>query len=198
MRTNYVLIDLENVQVEALTALIDDHFKVLVFVGATQAKLPYDLVAAMQRLGDRAEYIKIAGTGPNALDFHIAFYIGQLSAKDPTAYFHVVSKDKGFDPLIKHLKSRKMFSARSSKIEDIPLIKASTKKSPEDRAQMFIDMLCQPKATRPRKESTLASAIASFFHKQISDEEVAAVIEALQAARFLMISAGKVTYTESG
>ena len=183
---------------EALTALIDDHFKVLVFVGATQAKLPYDLVAAMQRLGDRAEYIKIAGTGPNALDFHIAFYIGQLSAKDPTAYFHVVSKDKGFDPLIKHLKSRKMFSARSSKIEDIPLIKASTKKSPEDRAQMFIDMLCQPKATRPRKESTLASAIASFFHKQISDEEVAAVIEALQAARFLVISAGKVTYTESG
>ena len=198
MRTNYVLIDLENVQAEALTALVDDHFKVLLFVGATQAKLPYDLVAAMQRLGDRAEYIKIAGTGPNALDFHIAFYIGQLSAKDPTAYFHVVSKDKGFDPLIKHLKSRKMFSARSSKIEDIPLIKASTKKSPEDRAQMFIDMLCQPKATRPRKESTLASAIASFFHKQISDEEVAAVIEALQAARFLVISAGKVTYTESG
>jgi len=198
VRTNYVLIDLENVQAEALTALVDDHFKVLLFVGATQAKLPYDLVAAMQRLGDRAEYIKIAGTGPNALDFHIAFYIGQLSAKDPTAYFHVVSKDKGFDPLIKHLKSRKMFSARSSKIEDIPLIKASTKKSPEDRAQMFIDMLCQPKATRPRKESTLASAIASFFHKQISDEEVAAVIEALQAARFLVISEGKVTYTESG
>jgi len=198
VRTNYVLIDLENVQAEALTALVDDHFKVLLFVGATQAKLPYDLVAAMQRLGDRAEYIKIVGSGPNALDFHIAFYIGQLSAKDPNSYFHVVSKDKGFDPLIKHLKSRKIFSARSSKIEDIPLVKASTKKSPEDRAQMFIDMLCQPKATRPRKESTLASAIASFFHKQISDEEVAAVIEALQAARFLVISAGKVTYTESG
>ena len=74
MRTNYVLIDLENVQAEALTALVDDHFKVLLFVGATQAKLPYDLVAAMQRLGDRAENIfldfrcLISGSKPLSFD----------------------------------------------------------------------------------------------------------------------------------
>lgn len=30
---------------------------------------------------ERAEYIRISGNGSNALDFHIAFHIGELSAK---------------------------------------------------------------------------------------------------------------------
>lgn len=34
-RTNYVLIDFENVQPEAMSMLDHEHFKVLVFVGAT-------------------------------------------------------------------------------------------------------------------------------------------------------------------
>ena len=40
MRTNYVLIDFENVQPESLVGLQQDHFKVLVFVGANQTKVP--------------------------------------------------------------------------------------------------------------------------------------------------------------
>jgi hypothetical protein len=86
-----VLIDLENVQPESLSALHHEHFKVIVFVGATQTKLPFDLVAAMQLMGEKAEYVKISSSGSNALDFHIAFYIGQLAAQDSSAYFHVVS-----------------------------------------------------------------------------------------------------------
>jgi hypothetical protein len=82
--------------------------KVLVFVGASQAKIPFELAAAMQRLGDDAQYVKIGGNGKNALDFHLAFYVGELVAKDPEAYFHILSKDTGFDPLIKRLKTRKV------------------------------------------------------------------------------------------
>jgi hypothetical protein len=52
----------------------------------------------MQALGAKAQYVKISGNGSNALDFHIAFYIGHLGAVDPTAYFHIISKDAGFDP----------------------------------------------------------------------------------------------------
>ena len=107
LRTNYVLIDYENVQPEVLPGLDADHFKVLLFVGANQAKLSFDIVSAMQRLGTRAEYIKIAGNGSNALDFHIAFYIGHLAAQDQTGYFHIISKDTGFDPLIQHLSRRR-------------------------------------------------------------------------------------------
>ena len=52
-------------------------------------------------------YVKISGTGPNALDFHIAFYIGQFAEKDPGANFYIVSQDAGFDPLLNHLKTLK-------------------------------------------------------------------------------------------
>ena len=76
MRTNYVLIDYENVQPTSLAGLDAEHFRVLVFVGASQNKLTFDTAAAVQKLGARAEYIKIAGNGSNALDFHIAFHIG--------------------------------------------------------------------------------------------------------------------------
>ena len=72
MRTNYVFIDFENVQPESLGLLEHEHFKLFVFVGAGQTKLPFEIAASLQRLGPRAEYIKISGNGSNALDFHIA------------------------------------------------------------------------------------------------------------------------------
>ena len=84
MRTN-VLIDYENVQSEDLSALKQDNFRIIVFVGARQTKIPFETAVALQQLGSNAEYVKISGSGPNALDFHIAFYIGQLAEKDPEA-----------------------------------------------------------------------------------------------------------------
>src|SRR5687767_2649597 len=108
VRPNIVLIDFESVQPASLEVLAADHFKVKVFVGATQTKLPFDLVTAIQRMGDRAEYIKISGVGPNALDFHIAYYIGRIASQEPDAFFHIISKDTGFDPLIQHLKDNKI------------------------------------------------------------------------------------------
>jgi len=123
--TNFVLIDFESVQPESLEALGRNQFRVIVFIGASQTKIPFEIASALQQMGNSAEYIKISGNGKNALDFHIAFAIGQLSVKDPTAYFHIISKDGGFDPLIQHLKSKKIPTARWSKIEDIPLLKKS-------------------------------------------------------------------------
>lgn len=70
MQINYVLIDYENVQPSALSALDKEFFKVYVFIGANQAKVNFDVVEALQRLGSNGKYIKISGNGPNALDFH--------------------------------------------------------------------------------------------------------------------------------
>ena len=81
MRTNFVLIDFENVQPASLAPLERDGFKVFVFVGANQTKVSVDVAAALQRLGTNAEYIRISGNGKNALDFHIAYYIGKLAAQ---------------------------------------------------------------------------------------------------------------------
>ena len=106
--TNYVLIDFENVQPKNLELLEGHPFQVFVFVGANQTKVPMNVVKAMQALGENGKYIEISGSGRNALDFHITYYLGQLVTEDPKGHFHLISRDKGFDPLIRHLKDRKI------------------------------------------------------------------------------------------
>lgn len=172
MRTNYVLIDHENVHLEALAGLDAEHFKVLLFVGASQNKLAYELAAAVQKMGSRAEYVKISGNGSNALDFHIAFYIGQLAAQDPAAYFHIISKDTGFDPLIQHLRGKKISVARSNSIADIPLLKASNAKSASEKIDVIVGNLKQRGSAKPRTIKTLSSTISSLFQKQLAEEEL--------------------------
>jgi hypothetical protein len=82
MRTNHVLVDYENVQPKSLAALVGDQpFKVLLFVGASQAKVSFEVAGSMQALGSNASYIKISGNGPNALDFHVAYYIGRIACE---------------------------------------------------------------------------------------------------------------------
>jgi hypothetical protein len=194
MRNNIVLIDFENVQPEAFSQLAQDHFRVLVFVGANQTKLPFEVAASLQKLGAKAEYVKISGNGSNALDFHIAYYIGKIAAEDPAAYFHIVSKDHGFDPLVQHLKTKKIFAGRVKDVSEIPLLKVGTKKTPAERVQFVVEKLAQPKVTKPRTVKTLASAVGSFFQKQLSEEEVAAVIESMVKQGVISVAGTKVIY----
>ena len=194
MRTNYVLIDFESVQPESLETLSHDHYKVIVFVGANQTKLPFELAKSLQNLGSRAEYIKLSGHGSNALDFHIAYYIGRLAAIDPSAYFHVISKDRGFDSLIQHLRSKKILAGRVRTIADIPVVKASNSKSPQERIAVILAKLQQLKAAKPRTIKTLSSTIASLFQNRLSAEEVAFLVQSLANEGYLVVVGTKVTY----
>lgn len=196
MRRNLVLIDLESVQPESLQLLAPEYFRVKVFVGATQSKLSFELASAVQQMGERAEYIKIAGVGKNALDFHIAYYIGRIAAEQPDTYFHIISLDTGFDPLVQHLKDKNTFCGRWASLEEIPAVKMAQVRTPEERAILFSSKLLQPNATRPGTEKALRSAIAAHFRRQLTDEEITAVVAALQRPGHLSIAAGKVVYAE--
>jgi hypothetical protein len=127
MSSNFILVDFENVQPDLLAAVEQAKFGVIVFVGASQTKVPFEMAAALQQMGPDATYVKISGNGKNALDFHIAFWIGQLSARFPSAAFHIISKDNGFDPLIAHLKERGISAARRPSISEIPQLKAPSR-----------------------------------------------------------------------
>ena len=194
LRTNYVLIDFENVHPECLAPLAPDHFKVIVFVGAKQERVPFGIAAALQRLGGRGEYVKIAGNGPNALDFHIAYYIGHLSSIEPDAYFHVISRDTGFDPLIEHLRTKKILASRSNDIDSIPRIKAANVMSADERLRFVMDSLEKAKAARPRTVRTLTSTIASLFQKRIAEKEIANLISSLEAKGVVAIDGAHVRY----
>ena len=66
--------------------LAAENFKIIVFVGASQTKVTFEAAAALQRMGDKAEYVKISGNGPNALDFHMSYYLGTLSKEHPEGF----------------------------------------------------------------------------------------------------------------
>lgn len=194
LRTNYVLVDYENVQPDALALLADEHFKVIVFVGANQTKVTFEAAEALQRMGNKAEYIKISGNGPNALDFHIAFYIGELARNDPTPYFHILSKDAGFDPLIKHLKTRNVLVSRWRNVADIPLIKMAEAKSPQQKLELVVANLQQRGTSKPRAVKTLSSTINSLFQKQLSEQDLTTLVEGLRKKGYIQINGTKVSY----
>ena len=79
MRTNFVLVDYENVQPKDIGLLQGGPFKVKVFLGPKQSKVSVALDEALQPLGGNAEYVLLETAGNNAVDFHIAYYIGILS-----------------------------------------------------------------------------------------------------------------------
>ena len=199
MKTNFVLVNFENVQPKNMSLLSGGTFKIKVFLGTNQVKIPLEMARALQLFGPDAEYIQIDGNGSNALDFHIAYYIGQLAAVNPDASFHVISKDKGFDPLIKHLKAKKVFCQRSTSIADIPLVKISNAKSAPaksapEKIDAVIDNLAKRKASRPRTLKTLRSTIKALFVNQLADEELEELLEQLARRGAIDIKDGKVSY----
>ena len=101
---HHLFVDFENVQKLDLSGFRDRVVKVALFLGAKQKRLDTTLV---QQLVERAEHVhlvRLTSSGKNALDFALAHYLGRAICGDPTGFFHVVSKDQGFDPLIDHLR----------------------------------------------------------------------------------------------
>ena len=194
MPINYVLIDFENVQPKNLEILKNHSFKILVFVGSNQTKIPLDLATAMQEFGEDAQYIKIAGNGQNSLDFHIAYYIGQLSFKDPEGYFHIISRDTGFDPLIKHLRAKKIRIHRENDLAEIPLIRISNTTNNDEKVAAIVKNPAGRGQSKPRKTKTLANTINSLFTQKLDEKELSELITKLQEQNYIIVNQGNVTY----
>lgn len=194
MVTNYILIDFENVHPKNLELVTKHPFKVFVFVGASQTKVPFDLADSMQLLGNSAKYIKIAGNGQNALDFHIAYYIGELAGKDPDAHFHIISKDKGFDPLIKHLKGRKIKVMRETDLAEIPLLRVPVSTSNDEKVAAIVKNLGGRGQSRPRKVRTLENTINNLFTRKLDKSELGSLIKELQKRKLIIVNQGNVSY----
>jgi PIN domain-containing protein len=164
---------LENVQPKDLVQLQRHSFKIKVFYGAHQTKIPLALAKELQRLGpDAAEYIDVQGTGRNALDFHIAYYIGRLSAESPDATFHIISKDTGFDPLIKHLRTQDITWHRLASLSAVPCPGSPAPASSTDLIQKVANTLLNRKDSRPRTRKTLATFIKAQLNKHATEEAV--------------------------
>lgn len=192
MKTNFVLVDYENVQPRDLALLPRENVRLKIFRGPTIKKYPVDLVEAVQPFGEHADYVAISKSGPNALDMHIAFYIGRLSYEHDDAFFHIISKDQGFDALLPHLKAQGIYCLRHESITDIPLVKYSID-TPAQLAQRFAAKL-EAGATRPSTPAKLRAAIKAAFSNCVDDAKVNAIAAELERLAIVQEVSGKLSY----
>lgn len=196
--TEYVLIDFENVQPKNLEILKQHPFKVFVFCGADQARIPRAFVLAMQDLGANGRYVNMSGNGRNALDFHIACYLGELATRDPEAHFHIISRDKGFDPLIRHLRDRGISVRRETDLAEIPVLRMAGTASRNEKIDSIVRNLKGRGQSRPRKVKTLENTINSLFTKKLEETELRSLIDELTERRYISVSEGKISYQLEG
>jgi PIN domain-containing protein len=212
MKLHYILIDYENVQVKSLALLKGDHFRVRVFLGPKNTRLATELVLAMKELGERADYIVLEAGGHNALDFHITYYLGRLAAADPAGSFYIISKDTGFDSLIKHINKCGIHCERVISIDTLPCLdklalsvkaapitkeKPVTKKRTQELVELVLVNLTKRKAAAPRTEKTLRSTIKSVSGAKYSDKEIDAVFNRLVTLKYVVMEGGRISYNLS-
>ena len=118
MTKKLLLVDLENKHKVDLSPL-DESFRAIIFVGANQNPPKASKKPSTAHRFSRVDFLKISGSGKNALDFHIAFELGRTFETAPDTQCFVLSGDKGFDPLLNHLNVNGMTCRRVESIAEL-------------------------------------------------------------------------------
>ena len=193
-------IDYENVQRVELSQIDQRDLQVWLFTGVAQTKIPIGLAKSIQSLGDKLRWITIDGNGPNALDFHIAYYLGVHTTQRPKDEHFLLSKDKGFDPLISHVSKNNVRCSRIATIAELQSTQrnvAKAKKMPESDGvyTKILTNLRKIEATkRPRSRKTLRQYIRTLAGKSPSEQRLDQLIEQLFESRVIAESNGRLTY----
>lgn len=219
-RTNYILIDFENTQAVDLSLITDKPVQVIFVVGEKQKYLPVALVKQLLTYVGQVAIIESACVGKNALDFILAYHVGQLVQQSPTGYFHIVSKDKGFDSLIAHLKQQKVLASRHDEFAKIPILLNQTtspvpvpvnktvlpsltqlpicsqlEQTSHDKIVLLTEHLTKRNVARPLTRDSLISDIHAKFAKKITDNEAVALVKQLEELKLIKINTdNKVSY----
>ena len=174
--TKIIYVDFENVPNVDIQEITDT--RILLFIGQSQKRLSTNVVKAIQPLGKNVEWVQITGSGKNALDFHIAYYLAVNKAQPNCEHF-IISRDAGFDPLIAHANGLGQKVRRVVSFADV-FHKIGLSKEMEAKYQKVSEnLLKQQKARRPKSRKTLSSFIEATFQKNIKTAEVTKLLENL-------------------
>jgi hypothetical protein len=198
MPESVLLVDYENIGKVDLGA-IPAGVRVPFFFGASQRSVPTEFLKAALRLGERFVPIDIEGQGKNALDFHIAFYLGEYLARSPQSACVILSRDKGFDPLIKHLTKRGFAVRRANSIAEalagVAPAAATVSRQPPALLDTALSVLAAAqKSRRPRRRTGLVAYLHSHFSKKIPETELQRLIDQMIARGKLSEARGAITY----
>lgn len=191
MTQHILLVDFENVPQVDLAQLKGDT-SVIIFLGANQKSIPTEIVTSAQGLGNRIEWRQIEGNGSNALDFHIACHLGRILEKSPHLHCIILSKDKGFDPLLRYLNKNGLKCKRINSLFELDP-KAATTDDPN--YTRVVEVLSKSeKKSRPRKRKTLSQHISSIFQKKLPQNDIERIIDMLFANKMIAESNNIISY----
>jgi len=143
---------------------------------------------------DQIKLVKAGKSGRNALDFVLAYRLGVTSAADPKGYFHIVSRDTGFDALVAHLHTNGFLARRDESFAkafatELPAVAAA------DRPTLVIERLTKNKTNRPKRKITLLSQINSYFGKKLTAAELEDIVQTLTSKGIVEVGEkGDVSY----
>lgn len=187
-RTHYIFVDYENIQEFDLDLIAGKPVRVFLVVGSKRKTMPKELTRQLIRFGGQVEWIESEGASQNALDLVLAYHVGRQAKADSNGYFHILSRDKDYDALIKHLRLNKVLANRDEVFAKIPALVDFKGLSLEQRVAIVIDKFANPKVTRPAKRKTLLSSIHALLHKEPSLAEVEQVLEAMIKRKAIEVS----------
>lgn len=199
MKANHILVDFENVQKLQFDLIGDTPVAIHLFVGEKQDTVSFDLLESLLALRPTCaiKLIRTKATGKNALDFVLATTLGQLISAEPEGYFHILSKDKGYNASVDHFRDQGFHVARHDSLAGIPIFRSKVYATPEARANTYREHLAPEVAKRPQRLKALQSSIDAYFGKQLTSEELEAVVTHLRkAGAFTISETNKVTYAE--
>ena len=186
---NYVFVDYENVHDVDLSIVGSKTVYLTLLLGAKQTKLDAALVEKLMDHASLVQLIRLNSSGKNALDFALAYYVGRAANTDPNAYFHIVSKDTGFDPLIEHLRSRHIYVRRHADYSTLTFSAAPKPPAavPEDLLLRMVEHLRKKANARPKRKSKLVADLTAFCGKTTTAAEVNVLVEKLRQVGYLKI-----------
>lgn len=208
---HHIFVDYENIQNIKLPLIDGKPATVTLVVGSRQSTLPVELASGLVEYAHRRQVrlVQAKATGQNALDFVLACELGGTCAIQKDAVYHIISRDKGFDATVEHLREHKIKVTRHDHFEAVPVLGVPPKPSspkpaapkrptPPDldgRVNAFLEVLKRNPDSRPANNATLQSSIHAYFGRELTPEEVAAVVHRLIAQKKIALNdKGAVTY----
>lgn len=200
MMEKYIYVDYENMS-NLKNLLPGKDKKYFFFIGANQNKIPKSLDCDSNEVC--IERIRIEGQGKNALDFYIAYFIAKNDGQKGAQHF-ILSKDKGFDPLISYInktKSREIIR-RIITLDDIHKnekgknIKANAKNIEQRCKKVLENLKGIQSSKRPKSERSLKAHIKTCLGKDdLTDEEIQIIIDELYRKKSISKRNNRISYS---
>ena len=215
---NHIFVDFENVQKIDSTVIGGKNVRLTLLVGPLGKKVDMNVFEEALQHASKFDLVRLTSSGRNALDFALAYYVGRAAVGDPRGRFHIISKDKGFDPLVEHLQSRGIHALRHDSFTTLRLSRPVTAKvpppspprakpKPTAKARVSPPRQVEPAARalahlrklssnkRPKKRTSLVSYLHTHLGKKIAEDKVEAIVKALEdQAKIKSDGRGAVTY----